>query len=391
MKIGILTLFHDNYNWGGVLQGYALKTLLERRYSDANVDILIYKNGRNVIYTNRLKQAFQYSPKDIIKKVTAHIAKKNNDKCSNYLEERKKLFKNFMKEYTTNATVYNDDTLVEAAEEYDCLISGSDQVWNPNVGQAGYFQTMISSEQCRKIAYAASIARDDLSRYERKRMIPYIDDFDAISVREKTAKVFLEKYLGKESCVEEVLDPVLMLTQEEWITMALKSKIHHEGKYAVAFFFSDSLEYRKQIKMYCEEKKIKLYFIAFARNEYESSDLMGYGEKIFDVGPYEFIDLFLNAQCVFTDSFHGCIFSLIFHKNMCVFERDINNKVSKNSRLYDLLNKFYLSERMISKNSDIQKVMDKNIDFDKIEILKNSYREKSLQFLDKQFKDIQWI
>ena len=136
MKIGILTLFHDNYNWGGVLQGYALKTLLERRYSDANVDILIYKNGRNVIYTNRLKQALQYSPKDIIKKVTDHIAKKNNDKCSNYLEERKKLFKDFMKEYTTNATVYNDDTLVEAAEEYDCLISGSDQVWNPNVGQA---------------------------------------------------------------------------------------------------------------------------------------------------------------------------------------------------------------------------------------------------------------
>lgn len=74
-----------------------------------------------------------------------------------------------MNEYTTNKKIYDDISLVEAANEYDCLISGSDQVWNPNVGKAGFFQTMISSQKCKKISYAASIARDYLSQYERKK------------------------------------------------------------------------------------------------------------------------------------------------------------------------------------------------------------------------------
>lgn len=387
MKIGILTLFHDNYNWGGVLQGYALKTLLEKRYINTKADILIYKNGSNVIYGNKIIQAMQYSPREIAEKLKKNITSKKSISADGYLQERKKLFKEFMNEYTTNKKIYDDISLVEAANEYDCLISGSDQVWNPNVGKAGFFQTMISSQKCKKISYAASIARDYLSKYERKKMLPYIRDFDAISVREQTAKVFLDDYFNRKVEVNEVLDPVLMLSENEWKLISSKSKKEYGGNYAVAFFFSDSLEYRKEIKKYCDKKELKLYYIAFAKNEFNEADLIGEGEKLFDVGPYEFVNLFCNAKYIFTDSFHGCVFSIIFQKKFCVFERDKNNKVSKNSRLHDLMRKFELYGQLVEKIEDIEDTIDNEIDYDKIEDLRKMYQDKSFQFLDDNLKE----
>ena len=99
MRIGILTLFHRNYNWGGVLQGYALKTLLEKDFENIQADLLIYR-GRNVVYENKLRQALQYSFADACKKVVKRL--KRNDGCRGKLATRYALFDAFMKENTTN-------------------------------------------------------------------------------------------------------------------------------------------------------------------------------------------------------------------------------------------------------------------------------------------------
>lgn len=378
MKIGILTLFHDNYNWGGVLQGYALKTLIEKEIPNTQVDILIYKGGKNIIYNNILQQAMQYSVKDIIHKVKQRYVKKRNN-LGEELAKRYCLFKDFMNEYTTNEMVYSDFNLQTAAEEYDCLISGSDQVWNPNVGRAGFLQQMIPNH-CRKISYAASIARDDLSAHERDIMIPLIEKFHAISVRENTAKTLLKKYMSSEKDVAEVLDPVLMLETTDWNKILEKSEVSSE-KYALAFFFSDSYTYRKKIKDYCDLHGLKLKFIPFAKQEYLPSDEQGECERIYDVGPREFVALFKNAQCVFTDSFHGAVFSINFHIPFTVFERDKHTKVSKNSRLYDLLSKFELSNRLVKKIDDLDAIMKQQIDFYRVERLLEQHREESLHFL----------
>lgn len=380
MKVGILTLFHGNDNWGGVLQGYALKTLIESIRQDVQVDLLIYR-GSNIVYSNKLQQMMQYSPIDIIQKGVKRFAGKQN--CKKMLENRHELFRAFMEEYTTNRKIYNDETLIDAAVEYDCLISGSDQVWNPNVGWAGFFQQMVSDE-CRKIAYAASIARADLSEHERNVMLPLIERFDAVSVREKTAKDFLEKYSSGGLKVEETLDPVLMLSKEDWTGVANRSSKVFDGRYAVAFFFSESSRYRKQISEYCKEHDLELKFIPFARGEYIASDKKGEAERIFDLGPYEFVQLIQNAQCVFTDSFHGAVFSIVFQKPFCVFERDKKNKVSKNSRIYDLLGKFELSNRLIHDLSKLGQTMQMPIDFVRVGGKLAQLQKESLHFLQRE-------
>ena len=376
MKIGILTLFFGNDNWGGVLQGYALKTYLELNYSGTKVDIINYHPGSNIIYTSRFKQALQYSPVEILSKVV-HFKKRRGQKYEK-LNARKKLFEQFRKEYTTNDNIYYDDDISKLAEEYDCLICGSDQIWNPNVGKAGFF--LCGAEQkCKKISYAASIARNDLSKHEAEIMIPLIRQFDSVSVREKTAKKIIEKYNDGSFPVTEVLDPALMLTSEQWKKI-LPSKKQVEP-YALCFFFSDSLVYRKEIEKICSKKGLKIKFIPYAKG-YIKSDDYGEAERLYDVGPVEFIKLFEGAEYIFTDSFHGAAFSINFNKPFIVFERDKNTKVSKNSRLYDLLEKFELSERLIRNLTSLPALTEQKIDYCNVNLMLEKYRKYSQCFLD---------
>lgn len=380
MKVGILTLFHSNRNWGGMLQGYALKTLLETRFSNLQADLLHYKSEKNIVYTSKFQQLQQYTPKDALQKVSAKLRSKANRTYKQRLTVRRERFLSFEKSLTTNPTVYTDEMLCDAAREYDCLICGSDQVWNPNVGKAGYLLAPISDE-CKKISYAASIARDDLSEHEKSVMLPLIERFDAISVREKTAKTILEQNI-KSKTIHEVLDPVLMLTSSQWDTIAAQSELSFDGDYAVGFFFGKSAKKRARLEQYCQENGLTLKYIPYAKGEYIANEEKGTAEPIFDIGPCEFVHLLKHAHCVFTDSFHGAVFSILFEKPFCVFERSKKSKVSQNSRLYDLLEKFHLSDRMIQDTAMVDTVMKRSIDYTGVQTSLNEHRAASMQFLE---------
>ena len=384
MKVGILTLFHYNNNWGGVLQGYALKTLLESEFTDLQADLIYYRSNANAIYPNKLRQALQYGPVEILKKSFSFFQK---NKIGTKLNNRKELFKSFTDSLADNKKVYTDGNLDEAAQLYDCLICGSDQIWNPNMSKPGFYLKGITHE-CRKVSYAASIARDDLSKYERAMMIPLIKGFDYISVRESTAKKILDKYMSGGNQIYEVLDPVLMLEKSQWIELIKDVQVKYEN-YVLAFFFSESYKYRKRIKQYCDVNGFKLVFIPFAAEKYIESDEWGDCIREYNVGPREFVSLFAGASAVFTDSFHGAVFSILLHKPFCVFERDNAGKVSKNSRLYDLLSKFELSDRLVKETDNVLDVIESPINFDAVSNNLSVYRMASLEFIRKALRGIE--
>ena len=241
----------------------------------------------------------------------------------------------------------------------------------------GYFLKGI--EGTRKVSYAASIARDRLSDKEASAMIPLIEKFDFISVREKTAKKILDGYLKGKKSVYEVLDPALMRTREQWSEF-IGTERYETEPYALMFFFSDSSAYRSRIEAYCHNHGLKLIGIPHAAT-YIKSDEAGNYEKAYDVGPVEFLRLFRDASYVFTDSFHGSAFSIIFQRQFCVFERDKNTKTSKNSRLYDLLAKFQVSDRLVRNAEDVDDVLRKEIDYLKVNAILEKERTTSGEFL----------
>lgn len=381
--IGIITLFHSNYNWGGVLQGYALKMAIQRIMHECGreeeVNVIKYSSGYNPIYPNVFEQMKQYSLMEVFEKVFEKYIHKDSPEFKKDLERRKKLFKDFMQLGTSDETVYTDESIPEISKRYKYVICGSDQVWNPNVVRRGYL--LSGMDDSVKIAYSASIARDGLSKNERNVMIPEIQKLDYISVREKTAKNILTEYMGKGYDIFETLDPTMLLTAQEW--RKEENCIGKGKKYALCFFFSDSYGYRKEIERYCEKNSLELYFIPFAKNKFVKNDNKGKAKRLLDVGPREFLYLFDNAECVFTDSFHGAVFSLIFQKQFCVFERDKNTNVSKNSRLYDLLGKFDVKDRLIKDLRETENVIDKKINFEKVESVMKLNREKSIEYLKK--------
>lgn len=380
-KIGIITLYNNNYNYGGILQAYALCKTINDMGNECKV--IDYSGNRNIIYTSLKERIRQYNLIEIFKKSRDIIDQKvNSKKIQLIVNKRKEMFDIFCNEYIPHTRKYIDDNIYELNKELDFFISGSDQVWNPNCALGVFLQDFVDNDK-KKISYAASISRNNLSEYEKNKMIPLIRKFKYISIREETGKRLLES-CGIEN-VYTVVDPTMLLTKNQWEKIATKSI--EEKPYVLCYFFSNSKKYREKIDNFCNEKKMKLLFIPYAKQKYTNTDSKGKGIPVNNVGPREFLSLIKNAEYIFTDSFHGLVFSIIFNKKFIVFERDRSNEnTSKNSRIYDLLKLFSLEDRLIRGESDFEDVIEKDINVRNINHIISGERERAFNFLNNAIK-----
>lgn len=375
-KVGILTLYTNNYNYGGVLQSYALCKTINDMGNECKV--VEYSGKRNVVYNSLRDRIKQYNLSEISHKIKNIIVEKT---CGSKIEPiviaRKEMFDKFCDENIPHTKKYTDSNIFELNKKFDYFVSGSDQVWNPNCALGIFLQDFVDDSN-KKVSYAASISRNSLSNHEKSIMIPLIKDFKSISVREITGKKLLEE-CGVEN-VSAVIDPTMLLTADKWAKVVDNSV--EKEPYAFCYFFSDSKEYREKINDFCKKKGLKLLFIPYAKQKYSTNDSNGKGTPINEAGPSQFLGLMKNAEYIFTDSFHGLVFSILFNKKFMVFERDNNStSTSKNSRIYDLLRLFSLEKRLIRNKIDFEDIIDENINFEKIESILNNERKRSLLFL----------
>lgn len=379
--VAILTKYYKNYNYGGMLQGYALyKTIKKLGYS---CDIISYdvRKNKNPVYLNLIQQCRQYG----IKAATSKIIEKSMGKMKFLIKDiidiRKKKFDEFMNETNANTEIFDDSNLIELNKKYKYFISGSDQIWNPNAVRLLYLQSFVNDNKT-KIAYAASFGRDCLSKYESERIMPYINRFDYIGIREKSGTKMLKKYINKS--VETVLDPTMLLTKNEWDMIASERLISEN--YVVFYFFSNSYNIREKTIEFCKKNNLKLVLIPYAKQEYNFYDNRGDCFRINDIGPKEFISLIKYANYVFTDSFHGAVFSIIYNRPFFVFERNKKGHVSMNSRLYDLLDTFNLNSRLVSKEDILNNI--EEINYDSVNMILDEEKNKSYSFLRKALDNI---
>lgn len=332
MKIGIVSLYYKNHNYGGLLQAYALTHYLNSHGFEAEQVTWDFLDGlkRRPRKGNKAKKKTAISA---AKQIAGNMIEKANQK--NY-ESRHQAFDRFERIIPHSDCVYTYKNIEACTSDYDAFISGSDQVWNMEWYNPENFLSFVP-EDMKKISYAASMPNIKLSLQQQETLRNHLERFQSLSVREQSTSDMLAKLLDRN--VEWVLDPTLLLTQDEWKQVSSPYEI--KEKYILCFYLSGHQPIRTLAKLF--SKKVNLPIVTFANlGGTYLTDVMFGKYKVYDAGPDAFLSLIMNAEFVLTDSFHATVFANIFRKKYFVFSRD-DGKMD--SRIASLLKIFQTEDR----------------------------------------------
>lgn len=317
MKIGILT-FYESENYGTVLQAYALQKFLQ----DCGHDVEIIKAERDV-HGKGAHNKIEREKETFIDKVRIKL---NSYLSKNQAVKKTEAFKDFRKKFINESSkAYSEDNK-EWLDCYDLLISGGDQIWNPyhKVFSMKYF---FENVKAKKISFGSSFGTDDLSVEFLSKIKPCLLDYKAVSVREPSAVKLLESVLVSAT---SVLDPVFLLSKEQWLSLAKPEK--PKKPYCLVYSLVDyTTADQKAIKKYAKENGLKVKI--FPQNR---KNLNNNFSKEFSASPEEFLSLIYNAERVFTNSFHGTAFSIIFNKQFSILNPSNEAMRKKLVRITDL-------------------------------------------------------
>lgn len=361
--IGIITIFYNNFNAGGLLQAYALQKITrELGYSS---EVISYDRYA-VDFSNDSKLC------NLLRKVCRLPHKVKNKIYFNKLDKRKKSFIEFMEMIPHSRVVYDASNIYKANDEYKGFICGSDQIWNPDFYTPVDFLSF--SKGNFKISYAASVGVSCLDKDVEDKYVSYLSDFSGISVRERNAAELLKR-AGK---IDYVIDPTMLVDKEEWSKLVGARVI--QKKFAFVYFLGDSKAQRKWVENYSKHNNIYTVTFRNVKLDYRSVDKNFCDQDIEEGGPLEFIRCIRDSEMVITDSFHAIVFSIIFGKQFYIINRftDFDSK-SQNIRIFDLLDRFGIPDRQV--NSIEKKIND--IDYSIVEDKLEKQKQLSLDWLSK--------
>lgn len=360
MRIAILTLpLHVNF--GGILQCYALQTVLERMGHEVSV---LNTDFVNVDYKTRIGLFIKRLVKTCIGKESKFYGWKTEREIT------QKYTQVFIRKHIHLLNVQDLSLLKE--DDFDAIVVGSDQIWRPMYYQPianAYLKFAKDWTSIKRIAYATSFGTDkwEYTHEETQECASLVKLFDAVSVRENTAVDLCRKYLEVEAV--QVLDPTLLLSKEDYLKLIDQSKLKkNEGVFA---YFLDVTSSKMDLaNRIAKERGLKLYQF----NNPNVDCLSLHFEKRIQQPIEEWIAGFRDASFVVTDSFHGCVFSIIFNKPFVV----IGNEERGIARLKSLLSMLDFDYSVASNIHQLQK-----IEWNKTKLILDKYRQISLSFLRK--------
>lgn len=364
VKIGIQTL-PLHYNYGGILQAYALQRYLSRL-------------GHEVwLINNRSEHRQEFTFSEVAKSIAKLIIHRKISTCRSRFEFAMacRNTSEFVRKYMNPMTIPIEcKTAYRWLDIYnfDAIVVGSDQVWSKKFGGSSYyFLDFLESPRIKKIAYAASFG-EETWKFNRRRtqlMSELCQKFNAVSVREKSGVRLCKENLGVDAI--HVLDPTMLLAAGDYIDLYLKDDtLASEG--SVMAYMLDETKF-----CFAERVAHTLGLTAFhvrAKTENPQANLE---DRIWP-RVTQWIRGFDEAKFVITDSFHGCVFSIIFNKPVVVVE----HKIAGNERLYSLLHMLGLKNRMIHSIEELtESLINSEIDFNKVNSIIQAKKKESELFL----------
>lgn len=371
-KVGIITYFYF-YNYGTMLQGFATQ-LLFNKFQNIEAEIIDYRFGTKTsprkvdIFLIRMKRLFVYFKE--IKRVYL------TGKYAKLMSNRNRYFDKFVaKNVSLSSKKYMyEHEITENAPKYDIYVTGSDQTFSPKIGFSSALFLSFASRDSIKAAYAPSLGVSSLTEEESNYIGEQLRKYDFLSCRESIGSNMLEKITGRK--VATVLDPTLMIHSDEWMQYAVKPNI--DGKYILCYFLGERDYYRDYVTQLSKQTSLPVYYIPVNWKDFKNSNNL-----LWEVGPSEFLGLIANAEYVCTDSFHGTIFSVNFHKEVRVFVKHAGNvSGGDNSRLFDVLKRLGIEKQLITEYTKGATIKESCIDYQNVDKLLNEERVKSLEYVE---------
>lgn len=336
MKVGVITMFYGSSNYGGILQAYALTKAIEKEGDKA--EQICYNNFSVFSYKGRVKRHLAPFIRMLRKPTKSILYLKILRRSRIVTRSAEKLVPHSKGKYT-------EKSINRCLANYDAFVTGSDQVWHGE--WPAYFLTFVPTGR-KKISYAASTGKTELSEKDIKQIKENTDDFSAISVREVDTQRILKSHIVKKD-IEIVLDPTLILDRGDWDKICSPKRIH--DSYVFCYFLGSDERMRNLARQYAVAHGMKVVSIPHMQGVLEKNDLLYADVQIFNATPQDFISLIKYAAIVFTDSFHATVFSHIYGVRFVSFGRMEHKEM--NNRLVTLTEMFGTSKRFIADENQL--------------------------------------
>ena len=251
--------------------------------------------------------------------------------------------------------------------DYDILLSGSDQIWNPVItgSDSSFMFAFEKDNKIKKFAYSSSFGMSDITSTWSSIVKKNLKDFERIGLREEDGYKIVSSILPKAD-IDIVLDPVFLLDSYFWSSIS-SPELTPSSRYVLVYSLESNPKIIEQAIELSKANNLKIVAIHPFSNSFSFADIC-----INEAGPLEFISLIKNAEYVVTNSFHGTAFSIIFEKDFYCIPHS-----KTGSRMLNLLSR-------ISLYDDQNSCKDQNIFIKSTEDSKNllkSYINDSKSFL----------
>lgn len=374
----LLVNFALRANHGGILQCYALQELLKSMgHSVVKPDLKEKREFRFsfILILKLIKRIFE---RLFLRKNNEILAEWNNDR-RNFIPRQNSI--SFINKYLNIIRV---DSLEELdGNDYDAVIVGSDQVW-----RKPYTDTLLTNKStsdnaflaftekwnCKRIAYAASIGVDywEYNEEETRVLRKLVKRFNAISVREDSAIKLIHDNLNPDIVVNHVLDPTFLIPKEKYIDIVRESQVVKSDGNLLVYILDSSDEKTKFIEIFAEKNGYTPFLVNNPQTECASSPV---NERI-QTSISQWLRGFMDAEYVIADSFHACVFSIIFEKPFIV----LSNKDRGLTRINSLLKMFDIEDRLVS-DLTLDEIPQSSICWEKVNSQKVKLQKFSINFL----------
>lgn len=367
-KVGILT-YHSAYNYGSVLQAYATQRAVEALCGNAQIINFRMAEQKNFYALYRYRYGARTLVKDLMQ---LPVHGKRKARCAAF-EDFLSRYMNLSPECETPEQVY------QLWDRYDTIVSGSDQIWNKHSQELEHngweymMPYLLRGFAGKKVSYASSIA--NMTDEELGTIVPYVADFQAVSLRESSSAQRMAKVLGK--VVDHVVDPTFLLTKEQWIqALGLKKKENREDY--ILYYSLGGLEplraNRAILAQLAQKHHCKVKIVTpFAYLPPNDPSIEMHPE----FGPVEFLEAIYNAKMIVSNSYHGTILSVNFGKDVY----SLCEKTGSEFRKTDILERIGMEGRIIFRPEDLCTTTYPPIDYNCVEQKLAALRTRSQEYL----------